>query len=106
MEQPKQEYESSLKHYLITDSDNNITNVSEGLYYELGLNSKFFQYTDSIFQQMIDFQKICPNALDPAINSEIEGEGLMMEFDTSQILDQIELEQLTSDEILEVQGSL
>jgi hypothetical protein len=49
MENPKHEYEAYDQHYLITDHDGNIYNVTEGMNTELGLNSKFFNYSDSIF---------------------------------------------------------
>ena len=54
MEAPNTDYERFDKHYVVTDLDGNITNVTEGLNIELGLNSKFFQYSDSIFQQMFN----------------------------------------------------
>jgi PAS domain S-box-containing protein len=60
MEPVKPEYERFDKQYIITDTDGNITNVTEGLSNEMGLNAKFFNYTDSIFQQMFNIQKICP----------------------------------------------
>ena len=50
MEPVKAEYERLDKQYIITDTDGNITNVTEGLNNEMGLNSNFFNYTDSIFQ--------------------------------------------------------
>ncbi len=64
MEPAKPEFEKYDKQYIITDVDGNITNVTEGLNMELGLHAKFFQYTDSIFQQMFHLQKICPDLFD------------------------------------------
>ncbi len=64
MEPVKPEYERFDKQYIITDTDGNITNVTEGLANEMGLNSKFFNYTDSIFQQMFNIQRICPQIFD------------------------------------------
>ncbi len=49
MENPKPEYEKHDHEYIITDKEGNITNVTEGLFMEMGLHSKFFNYTDSIF---------------------------------------------------------
>ena len=49
MEPIKAEFEKYDKQYMITDVDGNITNVTEGMNYELGMHAKFFQYTDSIF---------------------------------------------------------
>jgi hypothetical protein len=50
MDPPKTEFSVYEKQYIVTDLDGNITNVTEGLNYDLGLNAKFFNYTDSIFQ--------------------------------------------------------
>jgi hypothetical protein len=60
MEPPISEFERLDRHYMITDTDGNITNVTEGLLGELGLHAKFFHYTDSIFQQMFNVKCICP----------------------------------------------
>jgi hypothetical protein len=49
MEPVKSEFEKLEKNYILTDTDGNISNVTEGLNFELGLHAKFFQYTDSIF---------------------------------------------------------
>lgn len=49
MESAKPEYEKFDHEYIITDKEGNITNVTEGLFMEMGLHSKFFNYTDSIF---------------------------------------------------------
>lgn len=58
MEQVKPEYEKLDKQYIITDNEGNITNITEGLKLDIGLHSKFFQYSDSIFQQMFNIQQI------------------------------------------------
>ncbi len=42
MEPPKAEFEKLEKQYIICDVDGNITNVTEGLNYEIGLHAKFF----------------------------------------------------------------
>ena len=70
------------------------------------LNSKFFQYTDSIFQTMINLNKICPEATNPDNFQMLEEEGQILTFNTERILDNIELEQLSSDEIEEVKNSI
>lgn len=106
MEQPHTEYESYDKQYLVTDSDGNITNVTEGLNIDLGLNAKFFQYTDSIFQQMFNIQKICSDLHDRDIQDILEVEGKNLIFDTTSILTNLELELLNSEEILEVKSNL
>lgn len=73
---------------------------------ELGLNAKFFNYTDSIFQQMFHISKICPTITDSDMQEVLEIEGSEMSLDTTNILNDIELEQLTSEEILEVRSNL
>lgn len=106
MEPVKPEFEKYDKQYIITDVDGNITNVTEGLNLELGLHAKFFQYTDSIFQQMFHLQKVCPDIFDSEMTESLENEGAIVTFDTRNILNNIELESLTSDEILEVRSNL
>lgn len=54
MEPPKTEFSLYEQNYIVTDIEGNITNVTEGLCIDLGLNAKFFNYTDSIFQQMFN----------------------------------------------------
>lgn len=106
MEPPSAEFERLDRHYLITDIDGNITNVTEGLLGELGLHAKFFNYTDSIFQQMFNFKSICPVIMDNSIQESLENEGKILTIDTTGILSNIELESLTSDEIVEVKSNL
>lgn len=53
MEPVKQELEGYEIHYIMTDQDGYITNVTEGLNYDMGLHAKFFQYRDNLFQQKI-----------------------------------------------------
>jgi hypothetical protein len=50
MEKVKPEYDKFDQEYIVSDKEGNITNVSEGLFMEMGLHAKFFNYTDSIFQ--------------------------------------------------------
>lgn len=49
MEPPKPEYEKLDKQYIFADTEGNITNTTEGLNFEIGLNAKFFNYSESIF---------------------------------------------------------
>ena len=67
MDPPKTEYEMYERQYLVTDQEGFITNVTEGLNMDLGLNAKFFNYTDSIFQQKFHIAKICLNIQDTDI---------------------------------------
>lgn len=104
MSQP--EYMNLEQHYLITDDLGNITNVTEGLNLELGLNAKFFNYSDSIFQQMISIEQICREIHEPDYVELMEAEGHKMTIDTRNILANIDLEQLSAEEILEVKSNL
>jgi hypothetical protein len=106
MEPVKPEFEKYDKQYIITDVEGNITNVTEGLNIELGLHAKFFSYTDSIFQQMFHLKRICPDIFEPDQAESLENEGAILTIDTRNILNNIELESLTSDEILEVRSNL
>lgn len=42
MEPPKQEFESRDYQYIVTDEFGNITNVTDGLSLDIGLDAKFF----------------------------------------------------------------
>ena len=106
MEPVKTEFENMEQHYIIADQEGNITNVTEGLNLELGLHAKFFHYSDSIFQQMFNIQSICPELYDPENTELLETEGCVLIFNTTNILNNIELESLTADEILEVRSNL
>lgn len=80
--------------------------MTEGLYYEMGLHSKFFQYSESIFTSKFNLELLneCLNDkhfLEPLIFG-----GDRIHLDTSQILSSVELESLTSEEIEEVRSSL
>eukprot|EP00347_Sterkiella_histriomuscorum_P001449 403371996 len=106
MEQPKHEYLDIEQQYIVTDNDANITNVTEGLNLELGLNSKFFKYSDSIFQTLFNFQKICPEINQYDIQEQLEDEGCVLNIDTTNMLQHIELESLSSEEILDIKTKL
>jgi hypothetical protein len=55
---------------------------------------------------MFNIQKICPTIMEQSVSEILEVEGGVLEFDTRGILNNIELEQLTSEEILEVRSNL
>jgi hypothetical protein len=42
IEPPKQDFEKHEKHYILTDIEGNIANVTQGMYFELGLHTQFF----------------------------------------------------------------
>jgi hypothetical protein len=53
-------------------------NVSEGLYYELGLHSMLFRYSDASFSTMVNIEKICPGIKDEENEVAITREGGMV----------------------------
>ena len=106
MDPVKSEYENLEQQYIIADKEGNITNVTEGLSFDLGLNAKFFNYSESIFQQMFNIDRICTTINDDEIQEELEAEGVILIIDTKHILENLELELLTSEEILEVRSNL
>lgn len=70
------------------------------------MHSKFFMYNDSIFQQMFSISNICPDLLDPEYFEALETDGCLVLLDTRNILNKIELEALTSEEVREVRANL
>lgn len=73
--------------------------MTEGLLFEMGLHAKFFQYADSIFAVKFHITQICAEIADPDIIETLENGGEVLEVDTSNILANIELEQLSSEEV-------
>ena len=65
MEPPKIELMSEVQHYIITDDKGYIANVTEGLTAEMGLNSKFFNYSDENVHAMINIQQLWMTIMDP-----------------------------------------
>lgn len=106
MQELKQEFEVYDHQYIITDRDGNITNVTEGLNHDLGLNSKFFKYSDSMFQVYFNIQLLCPDILTLDIEEILEDEGTHLVLDTRNILNHIDLENLTSEELLDIRSKL
>lgn len=108
MDPPKAAYESNENHYLITDTEGYICNVSEGLRWQMGLHARFFQYGESIFKNMINLRQIAGSKIldDPETVEALEQEGLIINFDTSTIIDKIEMEALTSEEIIEIRSNI
>lgn len=99
MEPPKTEFEKLSRQYIIADNEGNITNVTDGLFYEMGLHTRFFNYTDSIFEMVFPITKICADITEEVNQEQLETEGKVMTFDTSQILNNIDLESLNADDI-------
>jgi hypothetical protein len=55
---------------------------------------------------MYNIQKIAPDIVDHDVMDQLQGEGIILNFDTSKILNTVEIESLTSDEIIEVKSNL
>ena len=70
------------------------------------MNSKFFSYSDSIFQNFFSFSRICPKITEPYVLDMLRNEGCELTLDTTSMLNFIELEKLNYDEILEVRNKL
>lgn len=65
----------------------------------MGLHAKFFQYADSIFAIKFHITQICHEIMDSDIIETLESGGEVLEIDTTNILSNIELEQLSSEEV-------
>lgn len=50
-------------------------NVTEGLFYELGLHSTLFNYQDSSYSSMVNISKICSGIKDEDNENAIMKEG-------------------------------
>ena len=59
MKPPKQDYEKRECQYFLGDSKGNITCVTEGLNFELGLNSKFFKMGAWSTSTQVNLKLIC-----------------------------------------------
>lgn len=64
LDEPRGEFVKMSQNYIVTDHAGFIMNVSEGLFYELGLHSILFKHSDSSFTSMINIEKICPGIRD------------------------------------------
>lgn len=67
MDNPKGEYMSLEHHYIMTDSEGYIANVSDGLFSEMGLHPKFFNYSIEDAHSLINIESLCYTILDPDI---------------------------------------
>ena len=55
---------------------------------------------------MYNIQKIAPDIQDHDVLDQLQTEGLILNFDTSKVLNTVEIESLTSDEIIEVKSNV
>lgn len=84
---------------IFTDSKGYICNVSMGLISVLGLHSKFFKYSNDSFMSMIRLDQIAPLALDPQVADALESDGMVVTFDTTDILGKVEAETLSHEDL-------
>ena len=90
----------------MTDPNGIITGVSEGLNVELGLNSKFFSSREANDNTMIHISTIIPDLADSDMQDQLEGDGAVISIDTTTLLELIELEKLSSEEVLDIKSKV
>ncbi|TNV87880.1 hypothetical protein FGO68_gene15600 [Halteria grandinella] len=82
-------------------------NVTEGLFFEMGLHSQLFRYLDASFSTMINIEKICRGIKDEETEYSLMREGgMMMKFDTREIIESVDIEKLDQREIDELRVNL
>jgi hypothetical protein len=94
-------------HYLLTDEHHGVACVSEGLVLEIGLHAKFFSASD-IFHMPIHVDRLFKKSITTVemqrqLETSLGGES---EMDTSGIMDHINLEELTNEEISSIRKRL
>jgi len=73
--------------------------VTRGLYFSLGLSSKFFDYSPDALLSQISAEKICADLLDPGYSDAFEHEGMVVQFNTKKIMQFVETEKLSHEEL-------
>ena len=82
-------------------------NVTEGLFFEMGLHSQLFRYLDASFATMINIEKICRGIKDEDTEySLIKEGGTVLKFDTRDLIDSVDIEKLDQREIDELKVNL
>lgn len=104
----KQDFDNRDTQYIITDGKGNIANVSQGLFHDYGLNSKFFSNNQGSETSLysINMAMIAPELYENEQLELAEGDGTIVTIDTTDILNFVELELLNADEVLEVRSNL
>ncbi|TNV87799.1 hypothetical protein FGO68_gene10995 [Halteria grandinella] len=87
------------KHMILTDRKGYISNISVGLVTCLGLHPKFFQYSHDSFLSMVRIDQIAENILEAPQQELMESDGMIITFDTREILTKVEAEQLTAEDL-------
>lgn len=88
-----------VRHLLITDRKGYISNVSVGLVNLLGLHPKLFKYSNDSLASMLSIDSIAPSVMDPANFDLIESDGMIVTFDTREILMKVEAETLFQEDL-------
>jgi hypothetical protein len=83
----------------MTDHRGSIYNISHGLVKLMGLHSKFFKYQVDSFISTISLDSICPQSLDPLYKDLIESEGMLVTFNTTDILQLVDTEKMSHEEL-------
>lgn len=90
---------SPLRHMIITDREGFISAISVGLMNRLGIHPKFFQYRNEAAVVMHKMDMLCENIMDPDFKEKLETDGMIMTFDTRDILTKIQGEMLSSEDL-------
>jgi hypothetical protein len=107
MDPPKSEYLSSEKHYIMTDDKGYIVNVTDGLFEEMGLHPKFFNYNEEDVHSLISIEHISSTIMDSELLQSLEYEGgLVVSFDTSNILERVDFEKLNFEDVVQIRQNL
>ena len=94
-------YDTLPHYYMITQTNGMIACLSDGLNIECGLNSKYFMRREEGFHA-IHFETIMgTNVCDLENQEALSTTGINSTIDTRNILNHVNLEQMTSEEVLE-----
>ncbi|TNV87786.1 hypothetical protein FGO68_gene11593 [Halteria grandinella] len=88
----------SMTQYILTDRYGSITNITQGLIEMLGLHPKFFQHKRVNTLLNIKMDMIAHEALEPKNQEAMQIEGMGLQFDTRNLLSQIDNELITPTE--------
>lgn len=90
----------------MTDTNGFILNVTDGLYQEMGLHPKFFNYNEEDTHSLISIEHICSTILEPDLLQGMEFEGSVQDFDTTEILDKVDFEKLNFEDMAQIRSNL
>lgn len=84
---------------ILTDSKGNISNISPGMMQALGLHPRFFNYNADNFLSMINIDALAVQTFEGAIQDSLQSEGVIITYDTTDILMKIDAELITHEEL-------